>query len=206
MSVASTPYGFKPLNILGGQPMSHGVRQYAIPSAYATSIFFGDPVLLTLTGATRGQVQRFNETVAQGTVSATATPVGVFMGCQYTDPTFGKVFRQYWPGGTVVAAADAVAFVCDDPDALFQVQADGVIAQTRIGCNASIIQTVVGNPVTGNSGLCLQASSVANTATLPLRIVDYVNAPGSSLGDAFTDVIVRFNTHFNRSTTGVAAA
>lgn len=204
MSAVSTPYGFRPVNILGGQPFSGADRIYAIPSGYATSIFNGDPVLLTLTGATRGQIQRFNETVVATTVTATSTPVGVFIGCSYTDPTYGKTFRQYWPGATV--APDAVAYVVDDPDMLFQVQADGAIAQTRIGCNASIIQTVVGNTATGNSGLCLQASSVANSATLPLRIVDWVPAPGNALGDAFTDVIIRFNTHFNRSTTGVAAA
>jgi hypothetical protein len=112
--------------------------------------------------------------------------------------------RHYYPAP--VTAADISAYVLDDPDALFMVQANGPLTQTALGCNASLIQTVVGNPATGNSGVGLSAASVADTATLPLRIVDFVNAPGSAVGDAFTDVIVRINTHFNRTALGVAAA
>ncbi len=204
MASTSVPYGLKPVNLLGGQSFAGSTRLYKIPSGYAVNIFNGDPVIITSTGATRGTVARFNATTTATTVTAAVTAVGVFVGCSYTDPTLGLVFRQYWPTGTV--AADAQAYVVDDPDALFQVQADGAMAQTTLGTNVSLIQTAVGNTATGNSGVGVQASSAATTATLPIRVVDFVNAPGSAIGDAKTDLIVRINTHFHRTATGVAAS
>lgn len=203
MATTSAPYGLKPINLLGGQGFVGSTRLYKIPSGLTNNLFFGDPVVITSTGASRGTLARFNTTETATTVTASVTSVGVFVGAVWTDPTYGKTFRQFWPTGTV--ASDAYGYVVDDPDALFQMQADATIAQTRLGCNAAIIQTVVGNTTTGQSGVALQASSVATTATLPIRIVDYVDAPGSAVGDSFTDVIVRINTHFHRTTTGTAA-
>jgi len=123
------------------------------------------------------------------------------MGCQYTDATTGFTTRQTYVAGTV--AADIMAMVVDDPDALFQLQANGTLAQATLGSNAALIQTTAGVSTYMPSGLQLQISSVATTATLPIRIVDFVNAPGSTVGDAFTDVIVRINIHFQRQTTGI---
>jgi hypothetical protein len=63
-----------------------------------------------------------------------------------------------------------------------------------------LIQTVAGNSGANiNSGVALDASSVATTNTLPVRIVDFVNSTTSAIGDAYTDVIVRINTHFHRT-------
>lgn len=201
MATTSTPYGFKPINLLGGQSYAGSTRMYKIPSGYAEDIFNGDPVLLVNTGSTRGTVARFSATQATTTVTSSVVILGVFLGCTYTDPTSGqKVWRQYWPTGTV--AADAQAFVADDPDALFQCQADGAVDQTMLGCNFAIIQTADGNTTTGNSGLHVDASSYEETASLPIRLVDFVNAPGSAIGDAKTDLIVRINTHFHRTATG----
>ena len=44
-------------------------------------------------------------------LDAAMTPIGVFLGCTYTDPNSKqKLFSQYWPAGTV--ASDAKAYVC----------------------------------------------------------------------------------------------
>lgn len=205
MATTSSPYGLRPVNLLGGQPFAGSTRLYKIPSGYAENIFNGDPVILTASGSSRGTVARFTATEAAGTITSSATLLGVFVGCTYTDPTLGyTVFRQYWPTGTV--AADAMAYVVDDPDALFAIQADGAMAQTTLGTNGALIQTAAGSTATGNSGVGFDASSADSTNTLPLRVVDFVNAPGSAIGDAFTDIIVRINTHFHRTTTGVAAS
>jgi hypothetical protein len=174
---------------------------YAIPASYAVTVQYGDPVIVTNTGSTRGYLARFNATTTATTVTSTGGGfgfVGVFVGCTYTDPTYGKVFRQNYISGN--SATDIQAYVVDDPDALFQIQADGTLAQTTLGCNASLIQTVAGNSGANiNSGVALQASSVATTATLPVRIVDFVNSTTSTIGDAYTDVLVRINTHFHRT-------
>ena len=195
MATTSAPYGLRPVNLLGGQSFAGSTRLYAIPSGYAVSIQTGDPVIITNTGASRGTIARMNGTTTATTVTSTGGGfgfVGVFMGCTYTDPVFGKIFRQTYVASTV--ASDIQAYVADDPDQVFQIQADGTLSQTALGCNASLIQTVAGSSSYVTSGLALQASSVATTNTLPLRIVDFV-----TIGDAFTDVLVRVNTHFHRT-------
>lgn len=201
MASTLAPYGLRPINLLGGQGYAGSTRLYAIPASYAVSIQYGDPVIITNTGSTRGYLARFNATTTATTVTSTGGGfgfVGVFVGCTYTDPTYGKVFRQNYTAGNT--ATDIQAYVVDDPDALFQIQADNTLAQTALGCNASLIQTVAGSSSAYiNSGVALQASSIATTATLPVRIVDFVNSTTSSIGDAYTDVIVRINTHFHRT-------
>ena len=201
MASTLAPYGLRPINLLGGQGFAGSTRLYAIPASYAVNIQYGDPVIITNTGSTRGYLARFNATTTATTVTSTGGGfgfVGVFVGCTYTDPTYGKVFRQNYTSGNT--ATDIQGYVVDDPDALFQVQADGSLGQTALGTNAALIQTVAGNSGANiNSGVALQASSVATTSTLPVRIVDFVNSTTSTIGDAYTDVIVRINTHFHRT-------
>lgn len=196
MASTETPYGLRPVNMLGGQVMTHSIRLMRIASGYATSIFYGDLVQRVADG-----------TIEKSTITTTSampnTPVGVFLGVEYEDSS-GLRNRQFYPASLTVDANTIIwAYVCDDPDALFEVQADGTLDLTAMGANAALVQGA-GSTTTGNSGVQLDASSVATTAALPLRIVDYVDKQGfSELGDAFTDVIVKLNAHFYRQTTGI---
>ena len=88
----SAPYGLIPINLIGGQGFAGANRQIPINSGSATAIYFGDVVKLGSDG-----------TLSKDTGTDAATPVGVFMGCSYTDPTFGKVFRQYYPASTTAS-------------------------------------------------------------------------------------------------------
>lgn len=195
MAATASPYGLRPVNMQGGQPMSHGLRLYKIASAYATSIFYGDVVRIGTNG--------FLEKMADAT-NPSILPVGVFLGVEYEDDAMGLLHRQMWTASTATKANKPIwGYVCDDPDALFEIQADGPITQAMLGANADLIQTA-GSTFTGNSAVALDSTTPAATATMPMRIVDFVNRPGSSVGDAFTDVVVRFNLHIHRSTTGVA--
>jgi len=181
----SAPYGLIPINLIGGQVFAGATRQIPIASGYAANIFYGDVVKLVSSG-----------TLEKDTGTSTATPVGVFLGCSYTDPVFGKTFRQYYPTGTV--ATDIVAYVCDDPDALFKVAVVssgttiGTVDRTAVGNNATLVQNA-GNTKTGNSGVAI-SSSTATTNTLPVRIIDVVpeTSPVGTPG-SFTEVIVKWN-------------
>jgi hypothetical protein len=130
----------------------------------------------------------------------------VFVGCSYTDPnTKQKLFAQYWPTGTV--ASDAVAYVVDDPDVVLQVQADGSMAQATLGSNAhlaAVQSSSTGSTTTGNSNTALDAT-VNTTSGFAFRVVDFVDAPGSAVGDAYTDVLVKFNpdAHSYLNKTGI---
>jgi hypothetical protein len=191
----SAPYGLKPINRLDGLPYAGATRQMKIPSGYATAIFNGDLVSVVTAG-----------TVAKFAGTNTGSPVGVFVGCSYTNPsTKQKLYAQNWPSGTV--AADAVAYVVDDPNAVFKVavtSALGVMgdaAQASIGSNMALVQGA-GNANTGNSGVSLAAGTEAVTATLPIRVIDVVRDTATG-ADAFPEVIVKINTHQYNSTTGV---
>lgn len=205
MSTTSRPRGLVPLKMLGGQPFSHGIRHLPIASNYSVAIGNGDPVAMVTTGSTRGTIARMNGTVTATTITSSGTWAGVLIGVRYTDPSTNQpVHRNHYPGSIV--ASDILALVVDDPDALFLLQADGAVAQTAQGCNAAIIQTAVTNTLNGNSGLQLDASSVESTSSLPLRIVDFYTGQGSAIGDTYTDCVVRLNTHFHRTATGVASS
>lgn len=199
MATTAAPYGLRPINLIGGQQFAGSTRQIKIASGYAANIFFGDIVAIGVDG-----------TIVKVTnVGTNADPfpagtVGVFLGCAFTSPTL-KYFlnSQYWPTGTV--ASDAMAYVCDDPDTLFQIQADAAVTQTMLGSNFGVNQTA-GSTTTGDSKISLDVATRATTNTVALRLVDFVNGPFSTVGDAFTDCIVKFNfgihTYYNG--TGVA--
>jgi hypothetical protein len=191
------PYGLLPVNLIGGQVFAGATRQIPIASGSATAIFFGDVVKLGSDG-----------TLSKDTGTDAATPVGVFMGCSYTDATFGKTFRQYYPGDVV--ASDINAVVSDDPDALYKVAVTssgttvGYVNRTAVGNNAVLTQNA-GNTATGNSKVAID-DTTGTTATFPVRIIDVVpethtaGNPGS-----YTEVIVKWNAgmHQYNNATGV---
>lgn len=192
MATVATPTGAEPIGTLSASGSYTGkIRHIKIASGYAANIFYGDFVKLVNTG-----------TVEKDTGTTALTPVGVFVGAAYTDPSTKQLtFSQMWPTGTV--AADAVAYVVDDPNVLMQMQADEAIAQTGLGNNVAVVQTA-GSTDIGRSKNAVDGSTIATTNTLPLRIVDFVSGPDSAVGDTYTDVIVKFNVgHQYITTTGV---
>ena len=163
----SGPYGFQPINLIGGQVFAGSTRNIPIASASGTSIFAGDVVRLN-TGGTLSRA-------ATGTTSATDA-VGVFLGCSYTNPsTNQKIFAQYWPGGTV--APDAVGIVADDPNTLYKVAvlstATAVSGLTRaaVGQNVAFFLTA-GSTTSGDSKEGVY-NSTGSTTTLPFPPILY---------------------------------
>jgi hypothetical protein len=179
------PYGLIPINLIGGQVFAGATRQIPIAASSATAIFYGDVVTLASTG-----------TLAKDTGTSAATPVGVFLGCTYTDPVFGKTFRQFYPGN--VTATDIQAYVQDDPDALFKVAvvSSGTtisfVNRTAVGNNAVLVQNA-GSTTNGNSRVAV-SSTTATTSTWPVRIIDVIpeTSPAGNPG-SYTEVIVKWN-------------
>lgn len=189
------PYGLVPVQRLDGLPYAGATRHYKIASGYSTSIFKGDVVKLVTGG-----------TVERDTADAAMTPIGVFMGCSYTDPTLGyKLFSNYFPAST--AADDIVAYVVDDPNVLFKVAivsattTIGDLAITDIGANIAMVDNT-GDTATGNSAIA-GSDTPATTNTLPLRIVALVEETKNSSG-GYTEALVKWNAgHQLTNTTGV---
>lgn len=202
MSTVAAPYGLRPINLIGGLPYSGSTRQIKIASGYATNIFYGDIVAI----ATDGTLVKVTATGADATPNNfPAGVVGLFLGCAFTQTTGLKYFvtQKNWVASTV--ATDAVAYVYDNPDALFQVQANGSLAQTALGGNIAVVQNA-GDEASGMSRVTVNVATLAASTFLPFRIVDFVQSTTSQPGDAFTDVIVKFNAgiHSYTSATGVA--
>lgn len=200
MATTAAPYGLRPINLIGGQPYAGAVRQIKIASGYATNIYNGSVVKI----GTDGTVQLVT-TNGDNTTPFPAGTIGVFVGCSYTDSTHGLQFSQHWPTGQ--AADDAKAYVVDDPDALFMVQADGAVTQADLGQNthlAAVQSTSTGSTQNGNSTSAVTATTAA-TDGWAFRIVDFVDGPMSSVGDAYTDLIVKFNpgSHSYSNGTGI---
>jgi len=186
------PYGFKPINLIGGQVFAGATRKMRIASAYATSIGYGD--LLVRVGD--GTVARSAATTAKPTGGF----AGVFLGCEFVNPTTGQLqFQQNFTGGTTVTTGFITAYVCDDPDALFQVAiVSGTtvvtgVQFTAVGENATLVNNT-GITASGNSQIALLATT-ATTDSLPIRIVDVVpdTAFISGGNTLYPEVIVKLN-------------
>lgn len=188
------PYGLKPINLIGGQVFAGATRQYVIASAYGTSIFNGDVVKIVSGG-----------TIEKDTGQATATPVGVFMGCSYVNAQGQVIYSQYFPANTAAPTGTVItAYVADDPDQLFKAvlvagaTEDGngltpaFLGRTVIGSNAELVQNS-GVVATGDSRIGIYtAAGATTTATLPIRIIDVVPDTANSSGN-FCEVIVKWN-------------
>jgi hypothetical protein len=168
------PYGLKPVNLIGGQVFAGSTRNLPIAFGYNTSIFYGD--LVYQTGGYIGRTTLTSNSFASGKI-----PVGVFLGCSYTNPiTKQKTFSQYWPAGTL--AGDAVAVVTDDPDTVFKitvVSSGTTIASAStplIGYNLQLVDNT-GSTATGNSAIAALGltASPATTSTFPLRVIGMVS-------------------------------
>ena len=188
----SKPYGFKPINLIGGQVFAGATRKMRIASAYATSIGYGD----LLVRVDDGTVARSAATTAKPTGGF----AGVFLGCEFINPSTGQLqFQQNFIGGTTVTSGFITAYVCDDPDALFQVAVvSGTtvvtgVQFTAVGNNATIVNNTA-ITAAGNSQVAL-LDSTATTDTLTIRIVDVVpdTAYVSSGNTLYPEVIVKFN-------------
>jgi len=190
MPAYTKPFGLQPVNLVGGIPFAGSTREYTLSSAYGTALRPGDIV-----GVASGVIAK--ET---GTTSFTnGGVIGVFLGCAYTDATFGRIYRTNWTAAQ--AGTDPVAVVADDPNTIFRaayVSGTTVIsAQTAaatIGKNMSIVQNTTS---TKNSDIAL--SGVATTNTLPMRCVD-VDRDSINSSGTFTAMLVKWNHTFHAYT------
>jgi len=166
--VVAAPYGLRPINLIGGQVFAGSTRTYSIQYGYASNIFYGDIVNII-----RGSIVDNADT----TDSTGTGIVGVFLGCEYANPTTKQTqFAQYWPAGTT---ATGRAIICDDPDTVFKVvmcSATTVIASAStalLGQNFGLIQNA-GNVNTGNSAVAALFNASSTSADLALRAVGLV--------------------------------
>lgn len=179
MANKDAAFGMKPVRMIGGAPYTGGQSRYRIAANYGTSIFQGDMVA-QVTGGTV-------EVHADG---GTVPVVGVFNGCKYTDPTSGEqVFSNYYPAST--NASDIIAFIIDDPNVVYEVQADDTFPVADLFGNFDIVYTSAGSTQTGISGAELDVTTGATATTLPIKAIDISQDPNNDdVASANTNVLV----------------
>lgn len=204
MAATATPYGLRPVKRADGLPYAGAVSQYLIdPSGEATNLFYGQVVHI---GAD-GYIALSTATGADGSTNALPTgttltgSIGVFVGCEYVNAQGQLIHAQYYPSAYAAPTGTEIkAYVVDDPNVLFQAQLDGTIDQSDIGANtffAAAQSTSTGSTATGNSTSALESTTVTTTAAF--RIVAAV----SPIGDAYPDVLVKFNPGYHSFTNAV---
>ena len=194
MANKDAAFGMKPVRMIGGAPYTGGQSRYRIAANYGTSIFQGDMVA-QVTGGTV-------EVHADG---GTVPVVGVFNGCMYTDPTSGEqVFSNYYPAST--NASDLIAFIIDDENVVYEIQADDTFPVADLFGNFDIVYTSAGSTSTGISGAELDVTTGATTTNLPIKAIDISEDPNNSdTGAANTNVLVVIqNSIFGVKSAGLA--
>jgi hypothetical protein len=165
----SAAYGYKPVNLIGGQVFAGSTRNLPVQYNYGTAMYYGDLVTLSA-----GYV-----VIATYPVSTTNTTVGVFLGCYYTNPTTKqRQYSQYYPGN--VTAGDITAIVGDDPDQVMRCAVTTGASATTIGSASSILvgvnmagNTLTGSASTGNGAGAVVAAS-ATTSGGGFRVLNLV--------------------------------
>ena len=191
MANVAEKFGLRPYRKLAGTPLVGAQNRYSIASNHTTAIFQGDLVIPLTAG-----------TIDRHTANNSTAVLGVFNGCFYTDPTTQKpTFRNSYPGAIV--ASDITAFVGDDPDAVFLMNADATFAQADLFRNYSVT-TGSGNTTTGISEVQLDVSVSGTNASFIIQAIDISQDPDNSdTGSANANILVRINKHFYRNGTGI---
>ena len=184
MANKDAAFGMRPVGRIGGTPYTGGQSRYRIANNYGTAIFQGDMVAQVTGGGI--------EVHADG---GTVPIVGVFNGCQFTDPTTGEQkFSNFYPAST--AADDIIAFVIDDPMVIFEIQANAAMPVADLFGNFDIVYTTAGSTTTGISGAELNVSDGGTGTTLSLKAIDISEDPeNSDVATANTNVRVVIQNH-----------
>ena len=185
-------FGLRPYRKLDGTPLAGAQNRYTIKANYGQNIFQGDLVIPVSTGNIERHVYNTSEAV-----------VGVFNGCFYTDPTTQKpTFKNFYPAST--NASDITAFVIDDPDAVFLMNADAAFTRADLFKNYSLSSND-GSTTTGISQAMLDVSVSGTAGTFAVQAIDISQDPeNSDVSTSNANVLVRINNHFYRSGTGIA--
>jgi hypothetical protein len=175
MSTTASPFGLRPAFHPSGLDRAQALAG-GISSGFTSNIFKGQPI-----------------TYSQGTgniipVTSTEAFSGAFDGVEWTDVTGRRRVSNYWPASTAYQTNSCIAYFYNDPNIVYEIQADGSIAQTAVGNEANFSNLTAGSAFTGLSQATLSASLVGTTVQGQMRIVDIAPYPDNAWGDSYTIV------------------
>lgn len=203
------PFGFTPVRRLDGAAWTANQSQYKIASNNAHHFYQGDVVNILTTGYID----------VATVVGGGATVAGVFIGCEYLSTAQSRrVWTNQWNGDS---STDAIAYIIDDPLAVFLAQTSGTSGSalpfTAVGANINFSTATAGSSLNGISGMAVDDNTVAVTTTLPFRVVGipglsditsgtpYLTSPanGYDQSSPYNLVLVAFNNQQFKTLSGV---
>lgn len=177
MSSSNAPFGmrpsFHPTGLDRADALSNGIA-----SGYSSGILKGQPVAQNTSG---------NIVVA----TAGAAYLGAFAGCEWTDTGGRRQISNQWSANTAYQAGSNITYFYSNPNIVYDIQADGSLAQTSIGDQANFTNIAAGSTSTGLSQCTISSSLVGAGFVGDMRIVGLTPAIDNAWGDAYTTVQVQ---------------
>jgi hypothetical protein len=177
MSATSAPFGLRPSFHPSGLDRAVALAG-GIASGYNTGILKGQPVALN----------------TSGNIVATAAGdayQGAFAGHEYTDLSGRRQISNQWIANTAYQTGSEVTYYYSDPNIVYDIQANGSLAQTSIGDQANFASITAGSTTTGLSQ-CMISTSLAGSGNVgDMRIIGLYNGVDNAWGDAYTVVQVQ---------------
>lgn len=177
MSATSTPFGLRPSFHPSGLDRAVALAD-GIASGYNTGILKGQPVALNTSGNIICAV-------------AGSAYQGAFAGHEWTDIDGRRRISNQWTANQTYVTGSQVTYYYSDPNIVYDIQANGSLAQTSIGDQANFASIAAGSTTTGLSQCMISTSLVGSGNVGDLRIIGLSNGVDNAFGDAFTVVQVQ---------------
>jgi hypothetical protein len=177
MSSLNQPFGMRPSFHPSGLDRAVALPN-GIASAYATGLLKGQPVALNTSGNIIAAV-------------AGSAYQGAFAGHEFTDLTGRRQVSNQWVANTAYQTGSEITYYYSDPNIVYDIQADGSLAQTAIGDQANFTNISAGSTNTGLSQCTISTSLAGSSAVGDMRIIGLTPAVDNAFGDAYTVVQVQ---------------
>jgi hypothetical protein len=191
--MATVLAGFRPVGHLNGSKWNGQVKRYMISASDAQATNVGDFVQLSDNDALVDEDGFGVYPAVERIGSGTAVPiVGAIVG-------FEVDYSNLNAPNYRAASTRRVVLVADASDTIFAAPQDGtggVVAAASVGLNVAINLGTAGTSGAYNSGMSVDSSTVATTATLPLQIVGVTASPDNDVTSTTrpAELLVRVNT------------
>jgi hypothetical protein len=130
MSATNAPFGLRPAFHPSGLDRAQALAG-GIASGLASNILKGQAVKYVASGGVITPV------------TGTEAFNGAFAGVEFTDTTGRRRVSNYWPASTAYQAGSCIAYFYNDSNIVYEIQANGAIAQTSIGNEANLTTAVL---------------------------------------------------------------
>lgn len=183
MANLNTPFGFRPVKHLNGNPYNGASMKCYVNSTDASAMYIGDPVVWTGTACANGCCPDMNIATAGSGYAWTGSIVGV-------EPSTASslIYRA--------AETERYLQVAVDPDLIFEAQMDAS-SSVAVVCNNSNLVSGTGSTITGLSGFQMDADT--GDVNSQLLILGFVDREDNDIGSAYGKWLVLNSNHSFRA-------